>query len=354
MTRMIETLDENYMVYVAYSGEQALDACRAHAPDLVLLDLLKSCLVSLAKREVDTVMPGYTHLQKAQPILLSHYLLAFWEMLDRDEGRLIDCFGRLNALPLGSAALAGTGLKTDRRYVARLLKFSRLTKNSVDAVSDRDFVAEFIFAAAMTIMHMSRMCEDLVIWSSGEFGFVEISDAFATGSSIMPQKKEPRHGRACPREDRQGVWSAFQALTLMKGLPSGYNRDMQEDREYLWDALSIAKGSLKILASGLSDAKINKERMKESVLSDYSTATELANYLVREKGLAFRRAYEITGRIVKQLCSEKKDFRDTQRVTQILRKAGLEVSPDALYSILDPASVASGNRSLRRDVSGRS
>jgi len=276
---------------------------------LVLLDLLKSCLVSLAKREVDTVMPGYTHLQKAQPILLSHYLLAFWEMLDRDEGRLIDCFGRLNALPLGSAALAGTGLKIDRPYVARALKFNRLTKNSLDAVSDRDFVAEFIFAAAMTMMHMSRMCEDLVIWSSGEFGFVEISDAFATGSSIMPQKKNPDVAELIRGKTGRVYGDLMCILTVMKGLPMSYDRDMQEDKEALFDAVDTVKGCLAVLTAMLENVNFDRKRMREEAEKGFSTATDVAEYLV-QKGVPFRESHRIVGELVGYCIDKGKTFRD--------------------------------------------
>lgn len=276
---------------------------------LVLLDLLKSCLVSLAKREIDTVMPGYTHLQKAQPILLSHYLLAFWEMLDRDEGRLIDCFARLNALPLGSAALAGTGLKIDRPYVARVLKFSRLTKNSMDAVSDRDFVAEFIFAAAMTMMHMSRMCEDLIIWSSGEFGFVEISDAFATGSSIMPQKKNPDVAELIRGKTGRVYGDLLCILTVMKGLPMSYDRDMQEDKEALFDAVDTLKGCLSVLTAMLENVNFDRRRMREEAEKGFSTATDVAEYLV-QKGVPFRESHRIVGELVGYCIGKGKTFRD--------------------------------------------
>jgi len=314
---------------------------------------LENTLLSLAEDNTATLMPGYTHMQHAQPITFGYWASSYASMLQRDIDRLNAAYMHVNTCPLGSGALSGTSFPTDREYVSWLLGFDSVHVHALDAVSSRDHIIETLSALSILMCNLSKLAEELVIWSTSEFGFIEFSDGFATGSSIMPQKKNPDMAELVRGKTGRVYGALFQALTLMKGLPSGYNRDMQEDREYLWDALSIAKGSLKILASGLSDAKINKERMKESVLSDYSTATELANYLVREKGLAFRRAYEITGRIVKQLCSEKKDFRDTQRVTQILRKAGLEVSPDALYSILDLHQLLP-EQEPRRDVSGRS
>ncbi len=199
-----------------------------------ILDLvaqLQASLVRVARREIDTILPGYTHLQKAQPVLLAHYLLAYWEMLDRDSARLCECRERINVMPLGSAALAGTGFPIDRDYVARLLDFPAVSKNSMDAVSDRDFVAEFIFDASLLMMHMSRFCEDLIIWSGEEFGFVAISDAFTTGSSIMPQKKNPDVAELIRGKTGRVYGDLTAILTVMKGLPMTYDRDLQEDKE---------------------------------------------------------------------------------------------------------------------------
>ena len=270
---------------------------------LELVAVLKSSLVKLAKRESRTIMPGYTHLQKAQPVLLSHYLLAYWEMLDRDEARLCDSLRRTNMMPLGAAALAGSGLPIDRNYTARLLKFPRLCQNSMDAVSDRDFVAEFIFAASLILMHLSRFCEDIIIWSTEEFNFVEISDAFATGSSIMPQKKNPDVAELIRGKTGRVYGNLFALLTLMKGLPMTYNRDLQEDKEPLFDTVDTVAGCLEIFAGMIKHLRFNRARMQEEAARGFSTATDVADYLVM-RGIPFRESHGIVGRLV-AYCTEK-------------------------------------------------
>jgi argininosuccinate lyase len=252
-------------------------------------------------------MPGYTHLQKAQPVLLSHWLLAYWEMMDRDEARLRDCRKRVNVLPLGAAALAGTSLPIDRHRVAESLDIPAVCANSMDAVSDRDFVAEFIFAAAMVLMHLSRFCEDLVLWSTGEFGFVEISDAFTTGSSIMPQKKNPDVAELVRGKTGRVYGHLVALLTILKGLPMTYNRDLQEDKEPLFDTVDTVKGCLQALISMSAHLKFNQARMREEAAKGFSTATDLAEYLVT-KGLPFREAHGIVGRLVAHGLKEKKTF----------------------------------------------
>jgi len=264
---------------------------------LALLAGLKRALAGLAEREIKTVMPGYTHLQKAQPVLLSHHLLAYWEMLDRDEARLRDCAKRVDVLPLGAAALAGTGLPIDRRQVAALLNFPAVSANSMDAVSDRDFVTEFIFAAALIMMHLSRFCEDLILWSSSEFGFVEISDAFTTGSSIMPQKKNPDVAELIRGKTGRVYGHLMSLLTLLKGLPMTYNRDLQEDKEPLFDTADTVKGCLKNLTAMIGHLRFDRARMREKAGQGYSTATDLAEYLVM-KGVPFRESHGIVGRLV--------------------------------------------------------
>jgi len=270
---------------------------------LALIDLFKSCLVGLAYREIDTILPGYTHLQKAQPILLSHYLLAYWEMIDRDEGRLIDCFRRINVMPLGSAALAGTSLKIDRAYTAKMLRFPKVTENSLDAVSDRDYVAEFIFTAGLIMMHLSRISEDLVIWSSEEFGYVEISDAFTTGSSIMPQKKNPDVVELIRGKTGRVYGSLVGILTVLKGLPMSYNRDLQEDKELLFDATDTVKQCLAVLSAMLEQVNFNRDKMLAEAAKGFSTATDVAEYLVM-KGIPFRESHRIVGELV-GYCLEK-------------------------------------------------
>ena len=264
---------------------------------LALLSGLKRALADLAAKEIQTVMPGYTHLQKAQPVLLSHHLLAYWEMLDRDEGRLRDCARRVDVLPLGAAALAGTGLPIDRHQVAALLNFPAVSANSMDTVSDRDFVSEFIFAACMIMMHLSRFCEDLILWSSGEFGFVEISDAFTTGSSIMPQKKNPDVAELIRGKTGRVYGNLVSLLTLLKGLPMTYNRDLQEDKEPLFDTVDTVKACVKNLTSMIGNLRFDRARMRDGAETGYSTATDLAEYLVM-KGVPFRESHGIVGRLV--------------------------------------------------------
>lgn len=276
---------------------------------LVLLDLLKACLVGLARREINTILPGYTHLQKAQPVLLAHYLLAFWEMLDRDEARLIDGFRRINVMPLGSAALAGTGLKIDRAYVAKILRFPQMTRNSLDAVSDRDFALEFVFVAGLIMMHLSRLCEDLVIWSSEEFKFVEISDAFTTGSSIMPQKKNPDVAELIRGKTGRVYGSLVNLLTVMKGLPMSYNRDLQEDKEPLFDTVDTTKECLAVLAAMLEHVTFNREKMLDEAARGFATATDVAEYLV-ERGVPFRESHRIVGEIVRYAVEKGKTLSD--------------------------------------------
>jgi argininosuccinate lyase len=262
-------------------------------------------LIKLAKSEIKTIMPGYTHLQKAQPVLLSHYLLAFWEMFNRDAERLRDCKRRLNVLPLGAAALAGTSLSIDRRLTAKILNFPQITKNSMDTVADRDFVAEFIFAAALIMMHLSRFCEDLVLWSSDEFGFVEISDAYTTGSSIMPQKKNPDVAELVRGKTARVYGDLFTVMTLLKGLPMTYNRDLQEDKEPLFDAVDTVKACLEIFTEMIQETKFDADRMYFAAQGGFSTATDIAEYLVK-KGVPFRKSHEIAGKIVAYCLKDKK------------------------------------------------
>jgi argininosuccinate lyase len=264
---------------------------------LAYLDILLTQLVVLAKSEIKTIMPGYTHMQKAQPVLLSHYLLAFWEMFRRDAERLMDCRKRLNVLPLGSAALAGTTLPIDPVRTAKYLNFPQISKNSMDAVADRDFLAEFIFVSSIIMMHLSRFCGDLITWSSDEFGFVEISDAYTTGSSIMPQKKNPDVAELIRGKSARVYGDLFAVLTLLKGLPMTYNRDLQEDKEPLFDAVDTVKGCLTIFTEMIRETKFNSGRMYEAASGGFSTATDIAEYLVK-KGVPFRRSHEIVGKIV--------------------------------------------------------
>ncbi len=274
-----------------------------------LLTGLQRQLAAMAKSEIKTIMPGYTHMQKAQPVLLSHYFMAFAEMFARDEHRMMDCKKRLNILPLGAAALAGTGLPIDRHKTAQLLNFPAVSKNSMDTVGDRDYIAEFIFAASLSMTHLSRFCEDLILWSSDEFGFAEISDAYTTGSSIMPQKKNPDIAELIRGKSARVYGDLFAILTLIKGLPMTYNRDLQEDKEPLFDAVDTLKDCLSIFTEMLAHTTFNAGKMFDAASGGFSTATDVAEYLV-EKGVPFRKAHEIVGNIVAYCIKNKKTLDD--------------------------------------------
>jgi len=258
---------------------------------------LRKVLVNLAKSHIATVLPGYTHLQRAQPILLAHHLMAYYEMFSRDTDRLQDCLKRINVLPLGSAALAGTPHPIDRQYTAALLGFEKVSANSVDSVSDRDFIIEFLSVAGICMMHLSRLSEELIIWSSAEFGFIELPDAFATGSSIMPQKKNPDVAELIRGKSGRVFGDLIAMLTLMKSLPLSYNRDMQEDKTLLFDAADILTACLAIYIQLLPNIKINKTVMQKAAGTGYLNATDMADYLVT-KGVPFREAHRRVGQIV--------------------------------------------------------
>ncbi|HPD57388.1 MAG TPA: argininosuccinate lyase [Smithellaceae bacterium] len=274
-----------------------------------LISSLRKLLVKLAKEHANTIMPGYTHLQKAQPVLLAHYLLAFYEMFSRDAARFADGKKRIDVSPLGAAALAGTGLPIDRRKTAKTLKFPEVSKNSMDTVADRDFVAEFIFACAVTMMHLSRFCEDLVLWSSEEFGFAEISDAYTTGSSIMPQKKNPDIAELVRGKTARVYGDLVSIMTLLKGLPMTYNRDLQEDKEPLFDAVDTIKNCLIIFTQMLANTKFNREKMRAALDESFCAATDIAEYLVN-KGVPFRQAHEIVGKIVAECLKYEKKLEE--------------------------------------------
>jgi argininosuccinate lyase len=260
---------------------------------------LQQGLLDLAEREAGTVMPGFTHLQVAQPVTLGHHLMAWFEMLDRDADRLTDCRRRLNVMPLGAAALAGTTFPLDREYTAGLLGFDAPARNSLDAVSDRDFAIEFCAGASLVMMHLSRFAEELVLWSSAQLDFIELPDRFCTGSSIMPQKKNPDVPELVRGKTGRVYGHLFALLTLMKSQPLAYNKDNQEDKEPLFDTVDTLLGSLRAFADMIPHLKAKRERMAEAARVGYSTATDLADYLVR-KGLAFRDAHEIVGQAVQQ------------------------------------------------------
>ena len=260
---------------------------------------LQRALLGLAEKHVDLVMPGYTHLQRAQPIFFAHYLLAQIEAFERDNGRLADCFPRADVLPLGSGALAGSTIVIDRELIARQLSFSRLSQNSIDAVSDRDFICEFLFCLAIIGMHLSRLSEDLIIWSTTEFGFLEFSDAFSTGSSLMPQKKNPDMAELTRGKTGRLYGNLMSILTTLKALRSSYNRDLQEDKETLFDSVDTVRAALELFSTMLPELKINRERMEAAANDPNLFATDLAEYLVK-KGVPFREAHEVVGKLIAQ------------------------------------------------------
>ena len=264
-------------------------------------------LVGLAEREADTLMPGFTHLQTAQPITFGHHLLAWFEMLARDRERFADCRKRVNVMPLGAAALAGTSFPIDRLYTAQLLGFDRPAENSLDAVSDRDFAIEFVSAAALLMTHFSRMSEELVLWSSAQFGFISLADAWCTGSSIMPQKKNPDVPELLRGKTGRVNGHLVALLTLMKGQPLAYNKDNQEDKEPLFDTIDTVRDSLTAVAGMLPGMTVNAQRMRDAARAGFATATDLADYLVR-RGLPFRDAHEVVGRAVRQGVASARDL----------------------------------------------
>ncbi|NNG13476.1 MAG: argininosuccinate lyase [Halobacteria archaeon] len=273
----------------------------------VELDRLQTALLELAESEVDTIMPGFTHLQVAMPVSFGHHMLAWIEMLERDYQRLLDCRRRVNVMPLGAAALAGTSFPIDRAYTARLLGFDAPAANSLDAVSDRDFVIEFCSAAALVMMHLSRFSEELILWSSAQFNFIELPDRFCTGSSIMPQKKNPDVPELVRGKGGRVIGHLVSLLTLMKGQPLAYNKDNQEDKEPLFDSVDTLKGSLRVFADMMPALELNREQMTRAAHQGFSTATDLADYLVR-KGISFRDAHEIVGRAVRHGIESGRDL----------------------------------------------
>jgi len=265
---------------------------------LAQVKTLQLALVKRAEEEVATIMPGFTHLQNAQPVTFGHHLLAYVEMLGRDYGRFEDARKRLNESPLGSAALAGTPYPIDREMTAKALGFDRPTANSLDAVSDRDFILETLGAASLCAMHLSRFAEELVIWSSSQFGFVKLSDKFTTGSSIMPQKRNPDAAELIRAKVGRIMGALTSLMMVMKGLPLAYSKDMQEDKEVAFDALDSLSLSLAAMTGMVEDLKANREKMRASANAGFSTATDIADWLVKQANIPFREAHHITGQIV--------------------------------------------------------
>jgi argininosuccinate lyase len=273
---------------------------------------LQRVLIELAKNHLEVIVPGYTHLQRAQPVLLAHHFMAYVEMFHRDRERMSECRIRTNVMPLGSAALAGTTFPIDRGYVAELLAFPTLSANSLDAVSDRDFIIEFLSAASLCMMHLSRLSEEMILWSTAEFGFIELPDAFATGSSIMPQKKNPDIPELVRGKTGRVYGHLMALLALMKALPLSYNRDLQEDKAALFDAVDTLSDCIEVYTQMLPGIRVHPARMEQAASSGYINATDLADYLVRQ-GLPFREAHLCVGQAVRYGLERGKELHELSR-----------------------------------------
>ena len=305
---------------------------------------LQSALIDLAEREAETIMPGFTHLQTAQPVTFGHHMLAWFENLQRDRSRFIDCRKRVNVMPLGAAALAGTTYAIDREFTARELGFDGICENSLDAVSDRDFAIELTANAALLMTHLSRFSEELILWASAQFNFVELSDSFCTGSSIMPQKKNPDVPELVRGKTGRVNGHLISLLTLMKSQPLAYNKDNQEDKEPLFDTIDTLKGSLKVYADMMQHVTVNKEAMREAAIRGFSTATDLADYLVRA-GVPFRDAHEVVGKAVRLGV-------DTQRDLAELSLSELQQFSDKIQQDVFEVLTLEGSVSARNHLGG--
>ena len=293
---------------------------------------LQTSLIDIAEREFDTILPGYTHLQVAQPITFGHHMLAWFEMLVRDSERLTDCQKRVNHLPLGSAALAGTTYPIRRDITAQLLGFEHICQNSLDAVSDRDFIIEFNFAASLIMMHLSRFSEELIIWVSQQFDFIELGDSFCTGSSIMPQKKNPDVPELIRGKSARVYGNLTTLLTLMKSQPLAYNKDNQEDKEPLFDSIDTLKASLRVFSEMMRSLKTKPDNMLNAVKKGFSTATDLADYLVM-KGIPFRDAHEVVGKAVKLGIDTQRDLSE-MKLQEL--KAFSSIIEEDVFTVLTP------------------
>lgn len=307
-----------------------------------LVENVQQAFLMQAKDNVETIIPGYTHLQRAQPISFAHHVMTYFWMLERDKERLQDSLKRVNILPLGAGALAGTTFPINRERVADILGFDQIYPNSMDAVSDRDFILEFLSIASILMTHISRLSEELVIWSSQEFQFVELDDSFCTGSSIMPQKKNPDVPELLRAKTGRVYGNLMGLLTVIKGLPLAYNKDMQEDKEGLFDTVATLDGALRLLAPMIGTMTVNKEKMKKAVKEDYSNATDIADYLVT-KGLPFREAHEVIGKIVLYSIQNKKYLLD---LTIEEYKQFSSLFEEDIYPILEPEHVVAARNSL--------
>lgn len=326
-------------------NDQVATDIRLYLRDVIdhFTDLLKdvrTALVNLAETEADTIMPGFTHMQAAQPVTFGHHLMAWQEMFRRDTGRIQDCRKRVNIMPLGSAALAGTSYPIDRNMTAELLGFDAMTENSLDAVSDRDFAVEFMSACALIMTHLSRMSEELVLWASPQFDFIELPDSYCTGSSIMPQKKNPDVPELIRGKTGRVTGDLMAMLTIMKSQPLAYNRDNQEDKEPLFDAIDTVEICLKLFAGMVPRIKARADNMREAAFRGFSTATDLADYLVR-KGIAFRDAHEIVGKSVAYGVENNKDL--SEFTLDELHRFSQDIDDDVYDVLTLEGSVAARN-----------
>ncbi|MEK5391796.1 argininosuccinate lyase [Margalitia sp. FSL K6-0131] len=306
-----------------------------------LVEEVQKAIVRQAEENVDTLMPGYTHLQRAQPILFAHHLLAYFWMLERDKERLEDSLKRINWLPLGAGALAGTTFPINRERTAELLHFDQMYPNSLDAVSDRDFILEFLSIGSILMTHISRLSEEMILWSSQEFQFIELDDSFCTGSSIMPQKKNPDVPELLRGKTGRVYGNLIGLLTVLKGLPLAYNKDMQEDKEGMFDTVETLEGSLSLLAPMIDSMTVNQDKMYAAVSQDFSNATDIADYLVT-KGLPFRQAHEVIGKIVLFAIEHQKFLLD---VTLEEYKSFSPLFGDDIYAVLQPKHVVDARNS---------
>jgi argininosuccinate lyase len=298
-----------------------------------LIGELQEVLLHKAEQHVETLMPGYTHLQRAQPISFAHHLMAYFWMLERDKARFKESLKRTNISPLGAGALAGTTFPIDREFTAELLHFDGIYENSMDAVSDRDFILEFLSASSILMMHMSRFAEEIILWSTQEFRFIELDDSFSTGSSIMPQKKNPDMAELIRGKTGRVYGNLMGLLTVLKGLPLAYNKDMQEDKEGMFDTVKTVSGSLKIFSGMIETMKVRTEQMDKATKNDFSNATELADYL-SSKGIPFRESHEIVGHLV-LACVKKGCF-----LADLSMEEFKEANPlfeEDIYEVLNPA-----------------
>ncbi|MEM5015958.1 argininosuccinate lyase [Metabacillus indicus] len=304
-----------------------------HVNEIVgLISAFQETLLKQAKENVETILPGYTHLQRAQPISFAHHLLAYFWMLERDKQRFSESLKRISLSPLGCGALAGTTFPIDRKLTAELLEFDGIYENSLDGVSDRDFIVEFLSNSSIMMMHLSRLCEELILWCSQEFQFVELDDTYATGSSMMPQKKNPDMAELIRGKTGRVYGNLFALLTTLKGLPLAYNKDMQEDKEGMFDAVRTVEGSLQIFTGMIGTLKVKEEKMKKATTEDFSNATELADYLAK-KGMPFREAHEVVGKLV-YTCIQKGIYLKDLPLAEY--KAASDLFSEDLFEAIDP------------------